>query len=633
MSDKNIERKIAVIFATDVVSYSKHMENNENGTLQSLRECSSILKKIIKTKKGRVFNTGGDSILAEFPSAVSAIEAGVKFQELMISRNKGEGGFVKLEYRVGINMGDVILEGTNLLGDGVNIAARLEALSQPNGITISKSIFDLVKSKTNFAYNDLGTQKVKENIFQAYDVLVEPSQKRSLRTGLIRPLYALVFAAALLLLLVGFVINRTFQDDVDKFKVSDKPSVLIKPFIHRSSNNANQHVSEGMTDTIISYLSQYPQLIVQSRSTSDFISKKELIDEEISEKYGVRFVLTGTNQIANQKIRTTVELSDLTKSKIIWSQKYDFDLDDIFSIQDNIAENVLSELQIKLTTGKKLNDTRKYFKSAQAWSISKNAHINYMRCDRDGVMKATELFEELFALEPENPVILVDYAWYLTCKYITGLMEKDQVQYIARDMNNLVDRALSSGPDYGFAYTTKAGLLAKQPQLFPEMTDASRIEKAVFNNRKGVELDPTGITTLGAAGNTFTQLQMPDDAQKTFQKALSLVPYPPANIKLNYSLSLTSFGQYEKGFELAKELSESEQYFGDAQIGALGIMTYIFMKQGKDNKAKDLVKTIYKLKDDASIKSMMRSMKTFISTDQAFLTDLSDKLILAGIKS
>ena len=133
MSDKNIERKIAVIFATDVVSYSKHMENNENGTLQSLRECSSILKKIIKTKKGRVFNTGGDSVLAEFPSAVSAIEAGVKFQELMISRNKGEGGFVKLEYRVGINMGDVILEGTNLLGDGVNIAARLEALSQPNG--------------------------------------------------------------------------------------------------------------------------------------------------------------------------------------------------------------------------------------------------------------------------------------------------------------------------------------------------------------------------------------------------------------------------------------------------------------------------------------------------------------------
>ena len=347
----------------------------------------------------------------------------------------------------------------------------------------------------------------------------------------------------------------------------------------------------------------------------------------------MRFVLAGTNQIANQKIRTTVELSDLTKSKIIWSQKYDFVLEDIFSIQDNIAENVLSELQVKLTTGKKLNDTRKYFKSAQAWSISKNAHINYMRCDRDGVIKATELFEELFILEPENPVILVDYAWYLTCKYITGLMGKDQVQYIARDMNNLVDRALISGPDYGFAYTTKAGLLAKQPQLFPEMTDATRIEKAVLNNRKGVELDPTGITTLGAAGNTFTQLQMPDDAQKTFQKALSLVPYPPANIKLNYSLSLTSFGRYENGFKLAKELSESEQYFGDAQIGAMGIMAYIFMKQAKEDKAKDLVKKIYSFKNDTTIKSMMRSMKTFISTDQVFLADLADMLISAGVKS
>ena len=283
MSDKNIERKITVIFATDVVSYSKHMETNENGTLQSLRECSGILQEIIKTKKGRIFNTGGDSILAEFSSAVSAIEAGVQFQEKMISRNNVEGGFVKLEYRIGINMGDVILEGKNLLGDGVNIAARLEALSQPNGITVSKSIFDLVKSKTNFEYNNLGTQKVKENIFQAYDVLVEPSQKRSLRTGPIRPFYALGFATILFLFLVGFVVNRAFQDDVDKFIVSDKPSVLIKPFIHRSSDNTNEHVSEGMTDTIISYLSQYPQLTVQSRSTSDFIFKKELIDEEIVE--------------------------------------------------------------------------------------------------------------------------------------------------------------------------------------------------------------------------------------------------------------------------------------------------------------------------------------------------------------
>ena len=164
MVDENIVRKVSVIFATDVVGYSKHMEADENQTIKSLRRCEEILLKLFSKYDGRLFNTGGDSFLAEFQSAVSAIECAAEFQQEVLNLNLSKETKERLEFRIGINMGDVVKEKDNLLGDGVNIAARLEALAQPNGITISKVIYDLVKSKTNFEFNDLGKQKVKQRL-------------------------------------------------------------------------------------------------------------------------------------------------------------------------------------------------------------------------------------------------------------------------------------------------------------------------------------------------------------------------------------------------------------------------------------------------------------------------------------
>ena len=163
-----IDRKIAVIFATDVVGYSQHMEKDEDETLKSFRACKKILEKLFKEYGGRIFNTAGDSILAEFPSAVSAVLCASKFQNLIKERNDGPQRDIDLEFRIGINMGDVVKEDGNLYGDGVNIAARLEALSQPNGICLSKSVYELVYKKTKLLFFDLGEQKVKENKVHAF---------------------------------------------------------------------------------------------------------------------------------------------------------------------------------------------------------------------------------------------------------------------------------------------------------------------------------------------------------------------------------------------------------------------------------------------------------------------------------
>ena len=195
-----IDRKIAVIFIADVVGYSKHMEKNENATIMSYTACEKILNKLLKKYKGSVFNTAGDSVLAEFPSAVNAVECGVDFQNEIKKRNRSDNTAVKLEFRLGINMGDVVKKDSNLIGDGVNIAARLEALAQPNGVTISKSVYDFVVPKTKMSFNDLGIQKVKQNEFHAFDILLDPSQKRKLKTRLKSNMTTVGALAALVML-------------------------------------------------------------------------------------------------------------------------------------------------------------------------------------------------------------------------------------------------------------------------------------------------------------------------------------------------------------------------------------------------------------------------------------------------
>ena len=169
-SQQDIDRKIAVIFVTDVVGFSKSMEVNEEETLRSFRACQEILDKLFEEHGGRIFNTAGDSVLAEFQSAVSAVVCANEFQKLIKERNKSVSEESQMSFRIGLNMGDVIIEGDNLYGEGVNVAARLEALSQANGICVSKSIVDFVNKKTELLFNDLGEQKVKNTEVHAYDI-------------------------------------------------------------------------------------------------------------------------------------------------------------------------------------------------------------------------------------------------------------------------------------------------------------------------------------------------------------------------------------------------------------------------------------------------------------------------------
>ena len=360
MTDDKIERKIAVIFATDVVGYSKHMEQDEDETLKSFRACKKILEKLFEEHGGTIFNTAGDSVLAEFPSAVSAVVCASEFQELIKERNDNRQSPINLQFRIGINMGDVVKEDSNLYGDGVNIAARLEALAQPNGICLSKSVYDLVNKKTKFLFSDLGEQKVKENQFHAFDLLLDPSQKRTIKSNANSSVRVFAAVATLLVILTGgLLFFFSFQNDPQKLAIQiDTPkenilgkTLLILPFDNVSDSSDTASMKKSIIDHLISSISSTVMLNIVPRQKSYVLKEKFQTVEDLYRETGASFILSGSALGSEENFRISLELLDVRKEKILWSANYEFSKSDLFSTLDEIEFSVRRMILSKLTMG------------------------------------------------------------------------------------------------------------------------------------------------------------------------------------------------------------------------------------------------------------------------------------------
>ncbi len=407
MSPNEIVRKIAVIFVADVVGYSKHMEKDENATFKAYGECETILNKQLEKYKGSIFNTAGDSVLAEFPSAVNAVECAVDFQNELKKRNDNEKTEVKLEFRIGINMGDVVMKDGNLLGDGVNIAARLEALAQPNGISISKSVYDLVVPKTKVSFNDLGVQKVKQNTFHAYDILLDPSQKRKIKSQSSFNITMITAIAAALVILFGGIFYFNYNTQVtDNVIVEDmkayKPIILVKEFKILGENNSDNSFGIGLTESMIATLTQFNGIKVLSRNTSTHVSQNKLSDREIRDLYNIDYTIEGSLQKIGNKARITASLNDLKKENIVWSEKTTFDFENIFDIQDDFSNKILSELQINTFVGESKTSLSKYFPSFELYTKYLNVYSLWQEFNPESNTKAWKILKDLEKDIPNN---------------------------------------------------------------------------------------------------------------------------------------------------------------------------------------------------------------------------------------
>ena len=626
MSEEEIDRKITIIFATDVVGYSKHMEADESETVKNLRACEKLLTGLFKKHKGRLFNTGGDSFLAEFSSAVSAVECAVEFQKAIEERNSTEEATVKLKFRIGINSGDVIKEKDNLLGDGVNIAARLEALAQSGGITISKSVYDYVKGKTKFEFNDLGIQKVKQNEFHAFDLLLSPNQKRKITKKSNGYIGYIIVALALLLVGTGLFIYETQK--VSKqipIIASDRPNILILPF-NSIGAEEDKYISEGITDTLIGTLLKYEQLKIQPLLTSKFISEQKLSNDKIISDYGVNYIVNGNLQVQSGELRLNIQLTDLMKNDVIWSERFDFELDNLFDIQDQLSEEILNSLSIELTIGTAHQDSRKYFKSVKNWRKLISARADFIQSTPESFQRMGETVAELYEEEPENPMVLVLKGWHQY--FSAGNKEGALVAY------DLAQEAIKLGPDLADAYMLASFIELNNPFQIVSSDQTKANQMAESRARKAAELDKTSPHNFGAIGNTLSGVGKVEESLSFYKKALEITPHAEAWIKYNYMNALVSIGEYEEGKIIAAEISTADQFVNDARARALAVLAYIAHKEGEKKNAAAFIETLNSMALNTDFGSKLESiMWGFwnVKSNKEFIEDFKEAMIQFGI--
>ena len=483
MLEDTSDRKIAVIFATDVVGYSKSIEQNENQTLINLKECRNILDKLITKNKGRIFNTGGDSVLAEFNSAVTAVECASKFQKQIRERNADLGEDKKMEFRIGIHIGDVVIDGDNLYGEGVNIAARLESFSQPNGLSISNSIYDLVKGRTDNKFNDLGIQKIKNNSIHTFDLLNEGILKQRK----IKKNYNYLHFISLGLLLTIIVLLSTIlifnNDNIDKKNIDYNNTMLIAPFEIRAPDNSYNYLSQGILEYLVANLTGVKDFKVLSSSFSNEILQKNYADKEILQKFDANFILRGSLQILNDNIRMNLTLKDIAQEKQIWTQTKTTELENIFDTQDEIVIDILGFLGLGVRDTSKATVFTSIDKPKELQLILKWLEIQ-RGFSKDVWYQMADISNQLYEMNPHglvhNTIKAWDYHWKITWGVSQDIKSDFQkgIQY-ANKVIDLQKDSLQKIPD---PYLAKAFLYMRQGNVEEAMKNANLGKKYIINN-------------------------------------------------------------------------------------------------------------------------------------------------------
>jgi adenylate cyclase len=371
-------RRLAAILAADVAGYSRLMGADEEGTLAALKAIRRELgDPKVKEHRGRIVKTTGDGLLIEFASVVDAVRCAVEVQREMVERNVDVPLDHRIEFRMGINLGDIIKDGRDIYGDGVNVAARLEALAEPGGICVSRVVRDQVRDKLDFAFEDLGEQQVK-NIARPVRV------------------YRVVVGAPVT------VLSAETPDAAVKapLPLPDKPSVAVLPFANMSSDPEQEFFADGIAEDVITALSRYPSLFVIARNSS-FTYKGRAVDvKQVGRELGVRYVLEGSLRKSGNRIRVTAQLVEAETGKHVWAERYDRDLADIFAVQDEITQAATIAIAPAVAAAELQRAMRKPPDSLDAWAAFQRGLWHISKFTADDIAVANQYFQRAIDFDP-----------------------------------------------------------------------------------------------------------------------------------------------------------------------------------------------------------------------------------------
>ncbi len=369
MAAQPIERKLAAIFAADIAGYSRLMARDEIGTLTQLKACRAIIDGLITTHRGRIFNTAGDSVVADFASAVDAVQCAVAVQEAITAESAKQPAGEPMQFRIGVHVGDVMVDGDNLLGDGVNIAARLESLAEPGAICVSAAARDHVGNKLPVAFDDLGDQQVK-NIAQPIRVYRVQMEK---------------------------LVAQPVADP----PLPDKPSIAVLPFQNMSGDSEQDYFVDGMVEDIITGLSRIKWLFVIARNSSFAYKGRSPDIRQVGRELGVRYLLEGSVRKAAGRVRITGQLVEAETGRHIWAERYDRAMDDIFALQDEITLSVVAAIEPSLRQAEIERVKRKRPEHLDAYDLVLRAMPFALASMPESALQALALLERALALEPD----------------------------------------------------------------------------------------------------------------------------------------------------------------------------------------------------------------------------------------
>ena len=488
-----MERRLAAILAADVVGYSRLMEADEEATARTLSTYREIIDGLVVSHHGRVFGSAGDSVIAEFASPVEAVRCAVAIQRELEAHNVDLPEDRRMRLRVGINLGDVMVEGDNLLGDGVNIAARLETIADAGGISLARSVFDQVKKQLDLGYEYLGEHEVK-NIaepVQVYRVLTEPEAAGKVIGETKRATHSwkrMSLAAAVIVLIgvAGAVAwLRPWEPTVEPaslelmaFPLPDKPSIAVLPFANLSANPEEGYFADGLTDDRITDLSKVSGLFVIARN-SVFIYKGQAVDiREVARELGVRYVLEGSVRRAGDDVRINAQLIDGATGNHLWAERYDRQYADIFALQDEVIEHIVEALSVELSDAEHVEVVRLPTENLEAYDYYLRGEEQAYRAEPASATNALALYEKAIALDPKFANAFAGYARVMTDVLAYSFANTLPSAVARKRAYEATGRALALNPQLSRGYSVLALL---------QMLDSAHGE-AIASARKAVAL-------------------------------------------------------------------------------------------------------------------------------------------------
>ena len=587
MTTQEDKRKLATILSGDVKGYSRLLAKDQEGTIRTLNSHKELMANLIQQCQGKVIEAPGDNVHAEFPSVMDAVQCAIEIQKELKNRNDELPEPRRMEFRFGINLGEVSEKEGKVFGDGLNVAARIQLLADAGGICLSGIVYEQIKDKLEFRYEYLGKQPIR-NISEpvrVYQVLLD-AQAASLvsrwkRTGLnywkrVHPAIKIILAVAALINAANIYWQLYTKPSPTPVEVTskemmalplpDKPSIAVLPFTNMSKDPKQDFFSDGLTEEIINGLSKIPKIFVIARNSTFAYKGKPVDIKQVGREMGVQYVMEGSVRREGNRLRITAQLIDATTGRHVFSERYDRALKDIFATQDEITIKVLTALQVALTEGeyarfkaRGVSNVEAYFKLLEAWDV-------FQQVNKENNARVRKLAEEAVSLEPGSSrayaIIAMTHFWDY---WLDPAKPPDES--VAQGIE-IAQKSITLDKNNSYAHGVLAMLYVNKGEY----------DRAVEEAEVAASLDNGALTNLGS---TLMHACRFTEAITVLEKALRLNPLRPhSSCLMNLATSYYHIGQYDQAVQYNKRLLKNQP---DHFIGNLSLtITYSMMGRMED---------------------------------------------------